>query len=144
MNNILLKISAVLWVVWGLVHAVAGILSMTGTAVATIQGIAAGVPPESVVMDYPDALSAILNQHGWNLFWAGAVTIVGAIFIWRGSATAIWVTALIGGLFDIGYFVFIDLGGYGTFLPGTLMTIFSASAIALSFYVWFTDHESLT
>ena len=144
MNDLLLKISAVLWVIWGLVHFGAGVISIAGTAVSTVQGIAAGVPPESLVMDYPDAVAAILNQHGWNLLWAGAITIVGGVLIWRRSATAIWLTALVGGLFDIGYFVFIDLGGYGTFFPGTLMTIFSATAIILTMYVWRTDPAHLT
>ena len=38
---------------------------------------------------------------------------------------------------DIGYFVFMDLGGYVNFMPGGLMTYVSAAAILLSGWVWF-------
>jgi len=53
--------------------------------------------------------------------------------------TAIWTTAAVGGLVDIGYFVFIDLGGFGVFLPGGLMTYVSATAIILSGWVWVSN-----
>ena len=84
-------------------------------------------------MAYPDAAGAVINQHGFNLLWIGIVTMAAAPHIWRGSATAIFIAAMVGGLADIGYFVFLDLGGYVRFVPGTLMTLFSGSAIVLSF-----------
>lgn len=56
--------------------------------------------------------------------------------IWRGNMTAIWVTAMVGGLADLGYLLFVDFPGYVNFFPGTLMTLVSASAIVLSFIVW--------
>lgn len=49
---------------------------------------------------------------------------------------AIWVTAMVGGLADVGYPLFVDLPGYVNFFPGTVMTLISASAIVLSFWVW--------
>ena len=52
--------------------------------------------------------------------------------------TAIWVTALVGGMADIGYFVFLDRPGFVNVIPGTLMTVFSATAIVLSGWVWFS------
>ena len=135
--SMLLKISAILWVIWGLVHAFAGIMTISGdTAIATA-GIADAVDPTTLEMDYPDAVGAIINQHGFNLLWAGVVTIIGGIFIWRKSVAAIFVTALVGGLMDLGYLIFIDLGGYNKFVPGTVMTIVSATAIVLSFYAYF-------
>lgn len=136
-----LRIAAGLWVVWGLVHVLGGVLTMAQSASEAFAGIAAAVDPAELQVDYHPAVSAILNQHGWNLLWAGAVTLIGGAYIWRANMTAIWVTALIGGLFDIGYFVFIDLGGYGTFFPGTLMTVFSATAIVLSGWVWLSHRQ---
>lgn len=115
---------------------------MSGDATAAFQGIAGAVDPAELVSDYHPAIEAIVNQHGWNLFWAGGVTIVGAVFIWRENMTSIWVTALVGGLFDVGYFVFVDLGGFGTFFPGTLMTIFSGLAVLLSGWVWISRRGS--
>ncbi len=109
-----------------------------------IGNILDGVDPAQLAADYPAELSGILSQHGWNLGWIGLTTIVGAVFIWRTSMTAIRVTALVGGMADVGYFVFIDLPGYANFLPGTLMTIVSASAIVLGFWVWFSNRRAGT
>lgn len=133
----LLKISAILWVIWGLVHAFAGIMTISGDTAIAAAGIADAVDPTTLEMDYPDAVGAIINQHGFNLLWAGVVTIIGGVFIWRRSVASIFVTALVGGLMDLGYLIFIDFGGYNKFVPGTVMTIISATAIVLSFYAYF-------
>ena len=135
--TVLLRISSVLWIIWGLVHFLAGVLIMSGEATAGFQAIADGVMPEILEMGYPAAVGGVLNQHAWNLAWGGLVTIIGAVFIWRKNMTAIWVTAMIGGFLDLGYFIFIDLGGFNLFVPGTIMTIISSLAIILSFIVWF-------
>lgn len=133
----LLKISAILWVIWGLVHAFAGIMTISGDTAIAAASIADAVDPTTLAMDYPDAVGAIINQHGFNLLWAGVVTIIGGVFIWRRSIASIFVTALVGGLMDLGYLIFIDFGGYNKFVPGTVMTIISATAIVLSFYAYF-------
>ncbi|MEM9206849.1 MAG: hypothetical protein AAGA88_11020 [Pseudomonadota bacterium] len=109
---------------------------MSLDTVSAISGIADGVAPEELVNDYHPAVGAILNQHGWNLAWGGVVTLIGALFIWRGSMVAVFVTALVGGMLDFGYFLFLDLGGYVRFVPGTIMTLISGSAIALSLVVY--------
>jgi hypothetical protein len=59
-------------------------------------------------------------------------TLIGAVFIWRASVTAMFFTAIVGGLADVGYFVFMDLGGFVNFVPGTVMTLVSGSAVILS------------
>ena len=82
-------------------------------------------------------ISAIL----W-VIWGGVVTIIGGIFIWRKNVASIFVSALVGGLLDVGYFIFIDLGGYNNFVPGTVMTIISSLAIILSFYAYFRRKPS--
>ena len=46
---------------------------------------------------------------------------------------AVYVAAWGGGMADVGYFLFMDLGGHVKFVPGTVMTIVSATAIVLSF-----------
>lgn len=134
---LLLKSSSILWVIWGIVHALAGIIVITSDPTAAVQAIADGVDPSLLTMTYPDAAGAILNQHGWNLAWFGITTIVGAVYIWRNNTTAIFVTALVGGMADLGYFIFLDLGGYVHFIPGTLMTLVSSLAIILSFVAYF-------
>ena len=136
-----LRVAAVLWVIWGLVHALAGVIVLTSDATSGFQAIADSVDPNLLINDYHEAVGGILNQHGWNLAWFGLATIVGAISIWRESRTAIWVTALIGGMADLGYLLFVDIPGYVHFFPGTLMTIVSGSAIVLSFWVWLANSD---
>jgi hypothetical protein len=137
-HALLLKISAVLWVIWGIVHVGAGIFIVSSDTAAAVAGIADAVDPAQFDIAYPAAVSAIVKQLGFNIGWAGVVTLVGAVFIWRRNVPAIFVTALVGGLFDLAYLVFIDLGGFAKFLPGGLMTYVSGLAIILSFYVYFT------
>ena len=135
-QSIALKIAAVLWVIWGLVHMLAGIIVIPADASAGFAAIADAVDPELLKAEYHPAVNGILDQHGWNLFWGGLVTIIGAVFIWRKNLTAIWVTGMVGGLLDIGYLLFVDFPGYVNFFPGTVMTFISASAVILSFWVW--------
>jgi len=126
-------------VIWGLVHMLAGVLTMSRDTPEAVEGIADAVDPAILDVTYPDAAGAIINQHGFNLFWIGLVTLICAVYIWRRSVAAVFVAALVGGLADVGYFLFLDLGGYVNFMPGTLMTIFSATAIIASFTAFFTD-----
>ena len=142
MSNVqssLLKLAAILWVIWGLVHMLAGFIVIPADASAGFAAIADAIPAEDLQADYHPAVGGILNQHAWNLLWGGFATVVGAVFIWRRNITAIWVTAMVGGLLDFGYFVFVDLPGYVHFIPGTLMTLISSAAIILSFYVWYAS-----
>lgn len=134
----LLILSALLWVVWGLVHMFAGVITIVKDTPLAVQGIADGVDLSSFDAVYPAAAGAIINQHGFNLLWIGLVTVVCAVFIWKRSGAAILLAALVGGLADVGYFIFIDLGGFAKFAPGTVMTLVSSAAIIASFYVYFT------
>jgi hypothetical protein len=101
-----------------------------------VAGIADGVDPASVPLVYPAAIGAVIKQHGFNLGWIGLTTVVGGVYVWRGSATAIFISDLVGGLADVGYFIFIDLDGHNRFVPGTVMTLISAAAIVLSGSSW--------
>lgn len=131
-----LKIAAGLWVIWGLVHLLAGVIVLTSDATGGVQAIADAVDPALLAAEYHAAVGGIFNQHGWNLGWFGIATIVGGVLIWRQNVTAIWVTGMIGGLADIGYLLFVDLPGFVHFVPGTVMTVVSGTAIVLSFWVW--------
>lgn len=130
-GRILLRLVAFLWLIWGAVHMFAGIMTIQLGTADSISGIADAVSPETLAMEYPDAVGALINQHGFNLLWIGAFTAICAPFIWKGSRQAIWAAAIVGGLTDLGYFVFIDLGGFVHFVPGTVMTIISGTAIIL-------------
>jgi hypothetical protein len=58
----LLRTNAVLWVSWGLVHMLAGVLTIAGDTPEAVQGIADGVEA-TLEFDYPDAVGAIIDQH---------------------------------------------------------------------------------
>ena len=139
-----LKIATVLWVIWGLVHAFAGIMVLNAEAAAGFAAIADAVDSTLLATDYYPAIGGILNQHAWNLLWFGIITIIGGVMIWCGNMTAIWVTAMVGGLADLGYLLFVDIPGYVNFFPGTVMTFISASAILLSFWVWWASRKART
>ena len=142
LDSPLLKVAGVLWVVWGVVHVFAGVMTVALPTGAAVAGIADAVDPTTLQMDYPKAVGAIINQHGFNLAWIGLTTIVGGVLVWRGSRGAIFVSALVGGLADVGYFIFVDLGGYARFVPGTVMTLVSATAVVLSVYAYVTGTQS--
>jgi hypothetical protein len=139
--NALLKLSAVLWFIWGAVHTLAGILTInfvnSGNIAQGFGGIADAVELASFDLAYPEAVGAVLGQHGFNLLWFGVITLICSVLIWRKSGNAILLAAIVGGLADLGYFLFLDLGGYVNFVPGTVMTLVSAAAIILSFIAYF-------
>ena len=137
-----LRVAAVLWIIWGVVHAFFGVAIMSMDASEGFAAIAAGVAPEAVSADYHPAVAAILNQHAWNLLWFGMATTFGGVMIWRRNMTAIWVSAMVGGLADSGYLVFVDFGGFATFIPGTLMTLIAGSAIVLGGWVWLSQRKA--
>jgi len=78
--SILLKIAAILWIVWGLVHILAGVLTinfvLSGDLSTAIAGIADATDPSTLQMEYPAAAGAVIGQHGFNLFWIGLVTLI--------------------------------------------------------------------
>ena len=141
MQAVALKAAAVLWVIWGLVHAFAGIMVLVSDASGGFQAIADAVPAEELAGPYHAAAGGILNQHGWNLLWFGVATTIGAVMIWKRDITAIWVTGMVGGLADLGYLLFVDFPGYVNFFPGTVMTFISGAAIVLSFWVWLSHRK---
>lgn len=148
-TSILLKASSILWIIWGIVHIFAGIMTMKGVLTndisSSVAGIADAIEPSLIQMEYSEASGAIIGQHGFNLFWIGIVTFISAFFVWKGNRNAIFLAAITGGLADLGYFLFMDLGGFVNLVPGTVMTIVSSLAIILSFYVYFkTRNKKLT
>lgn len=136
-----LKVAAILWIIWGLVHTLAGVMVLSSDATGGFQAIADAVTAADLEADYHAAVGGVLNQHGWNLAWFGVATIVGGLLIWRANMTAIWVTGMVGGLADVGYLLFVDFPGFVNFFPGTVMTFISGTAIVLSFWVWLSERK---
>ncbi|MEX0370068.1 MAG: hypothetical protein AB3N09_05500 [Tateyamaria sp.] len=108
-HQLALKCAAVLWVIWGIVHLLAGVIVLLSDTLSGFQAIADAVDPAALEAEYHVAVGGILNQHGWNLGWFGVATIIGAVFVWRQNITAIWVTGMVGGMADLGYLMFVDI-----------------------------------
>lgn len=126
------RISSVLFVIWGLVHLLAGIATIgqlgSGRAADAVHAITPKTERSLIEIDYPDAVVAILSQHGFNLLWGGLIVTIAAVFVWRRNAILFGLAAIVGGCLDLGYFIFIDLGGFAEF-PGPQMTYICAAAI---------------
>ena len=83
-HSIALKVAAVLWIIWGLVHIFAGsIIISTPDAAGAVQAVADAVPKAELAFEAHSAASALYTQHGWNLAWIGLVTVVCAVYLWR-------------------------------------------------------------
>ncbi|MGF1740359.1 hypothetical protein L4C34_04600 [Vibrio profundum] len=144
-SSTVLKISSILWAIWGAFHLFIGLyltsLLIEGHPVTAMQNFAAGADPQTLQINYPAAVVAALKQHTYNLGWFGLVVLTGSIFVWRQSRMAIYLCALVGGLGDLGYFSFVDLGGFAA-PPGPQMTWISGSAIILSFWYLLSRERS--
>ena len=57
-----LRAVAVLWIIWGLVHILAGVMTMGQETAAAVAGIADGVDPEALTgLSYHAAASAVIS-----------------------------------------------------------------------------------
>ena len=134
-----LKVSSILWLIWGIAHIAFGVFGLAGflagEAAETMKAMLGGADPATLDIKYPNAVVGLLNQHSWNLLWFGVFTTIGGVLIWRKNAVAIIITAIVGGAADAGYFLFVDLAGFAA-APGPQMTWISATAILLSLFVY--------
>ena len=142
--SLLLRISSVLWIIWGFFHVFVGAfllyLLLNGQTAEALNGIAGTVSLDSLQIDYPYVVVATLKQHAFNLGWFGLATFIAGVLIWKRNPLAIWLAALVGGFGDLGYFMFIDLPDLAI-PPGPQMTWISGLAIILSLYVYFRTNK---
>lgn len=143
----LFRSSSVLWAIWGAVHIFFGVfllfLLQSGRVGEAFHAIAGQAELSTFVLDYPYGAAAVLKQHSYNLVWFGLVTLIGSVWVWRRSVQAAALCAIVGGLADLGYFIFIDLGGLAV-LPGPQMTWIAGAAIGLSGYAVFRGRSRNT
>lgn len=146
MTTVVLRVISVLWLVWGFVHVFAGAVTIARKAPESVSGVADAVALTEFTNSFHPATDALINQHGFNLLWIGLVTMICAVMIWRNTAHLLYtllMAAIVGGLADVGYFVFMDLGGFVNFVPGTVMTLVSGAAILLTVWVWWTRENRM-
>lgn len=97
-----------------------------------VGGIGDAVEPSLLARSYHDALSAVINQHCFNLLSIGTFALAGAVFIWRMSVSAILHDCNRQRLGGCQVFFVPDLGGFASFVPGASMMSVSSAALILS------------
>ncbi|MGB0876055.1 MAG: hypothetical protein ACPGVY_13625 [Mycobacterium sp.] len=139
---IALRVAAVLWFVWGVFHVIVGITVIQLLAGEHPEGALSSVPAvvdvEFFGTDSTFAIIASLQQNGFNLAWFGLIVTIASVFVWRVCKLAVVTSIVVGGLADLGYFLYVDLPGYAE-PPGPQMTYIMVAAIGLSVYAYFTS-----
>ena len=138
--KIALRTASVLWAIWGVFHVLAGIMMIYLFGTEHPDGLLSAVP-ESLNINLMGKQSDIpivpsLKQHGFNLAWFGMIVTIGSVYVWKQNKLAILTCVLIGGLADLGYFLYVDLAGFSD-SPGPEMTYIMATAIILGLYGYF-------
>lgn len=131
-----LKISAVLWLLWGVISSLLGIVIIASYYDPVIDVVNGLINANAIIENYKNAFNEYSKLQGWQLTWVGAVAMIGASFIWCRSIKAIWVTALVGGPTSFGHIVFAGPDGAHDFEYALVMSLLSFTAILLSFCVW--------
>ena len=138
------KISSILWAVWGVFHLLLGVgliyLFSIGSEALVINMVANDPLWSGLFKATDPVVTAHLMNYSWDIGWFGLVTTIGAYFVWKQVAGAVFLCAIVGGLADMGYFIFVDMQGFAPPI-GQAMTFISAAAIILSFYAHFRSNK---
>ena len=139
-SKIMFKTSAILWGIWGIVHLLAGI-SMISALQNGVDGLPESVLVNMMGSEMPVHALETLMEHNWNNAWFGLVVVIGAFFVWKGNRNGIFLSAIVGGLAHLGFFIFVILPYPDPI--GIIMSFVAAAAIALSFIAYFTSTKSM-
>ena len=136
------RIGAGFYVLWGILHAVSGVIMLNasfnqgGTAVLALVGTA--VPAGDLPQNLTGIANGLLGQHSWNLLWLGIFAIVVAVLNWKNSRTGYWFNLVVVSGTDIGFIFGVLVPGYIGFVEGIvgpalwiLAVIFSTIGIRL-------------
>ena len=128
MTSIAKVVGFIAFLEWGLIHLAAGTITVTPALQDNVNQYYINVYSEfpgspALVREYTNAKfpkysNRVLLQHGLNLFWAGAWSIMLCYFMVH-PTRAVWLLGLVPYLFDVGYFIAIDLNE-GAILGGKM------------------------
>jgi hypothetical protein len=104
------RISAVLFVLWGLLHVVGGTLIMARAAGDPDSGYAFYSPPAA---GYPALAGDVLAYLAYSFAWAGLlVTWIGVRYNWCNTPRALALNTCLVGCTDLGLVAFLVLPGH--------------------------------
>ena len=119
----LYQVSAVLYVLWGVLHI---------GAAADAWRLAAGQPAGPV--------RARLRQNAWTLLCAAiCVTAIAVTMNWTNDVLGYWINAVLSSLIDIGFIVFVLASGHARVFPGALGPLLWLLALATSSLAQFSQ-----
>ena len=135
------KWGAIFYILWGVMHAMIGIqilsTNLEQSTYAVITNLYADTGSTLTPHELGSVISAIMNQHAWNLLWFGVfATVVAVKWNWKNNVAAYWTNLTVVSLADIGFIVAILIPGYISMSMGiwgpilwVLATIFSTKGI---------------
>lgn len=116
------RIGAVFYVLWGLLHVLAGVGLLLAGPEEQLDLLTTAPLAEA---ELPAALAPVvhagLSFHGYNLLWFGLFAAGVAVLLnWRNDPTGYWVNLFVVGADDLGLVVFLILPGHLTFAEAGL------------------------
>ncbi len=124
-RSVVAHISAVVYVLWGLLHLQAAFfVYKLGASLA------------------PGMLQGRMFQNAWNLLFASVVAIAVAVAMnWRNRRDGYWINASLVGLVDLGFIFFVLMPGYLPPWPGILGPVTWLLAWALSTVAYLQNRQ---
>ncbi len=122
------KLSAIAFVVWGVLHIAGG----SAILAALANGPAAGYAfYANAAGDYPAAAGAILAYNSFAILWTGAIVAVVAVLLtWRDNPAGTYINLALTGLSEVGLIVFLILPGFVPWAQASLGLVpFIAAAL---------------
>lgn len=137
----LIKIGAVAYVLWGVLHLFVGLAAVfkyfTGGPIAMLQLYGSGLDPNSIA-DPGRFVANLIAHHSVNLLLFGALGIVIAVtLIWKQQLLGFWLNLIILGITDIAFVFALLLPGYihpRDGIMGPVLYVIAALFTALGFY----------
>lgn len=116
MSNILAKLGAITYVLWGIVHI---------EAARKVYVLGQTLEPGMV--------QGRIFQDAWNLLFFAVFGVVVAIFLnWKNNRLGYWLNLVVVSTGDIGFIVFVLAPGYLPIMPGALGPMLWVLAAILS------------
>jgi hypothetical protein len=129
------RIGAVFYVLWSLLHMVAG-ATLVLSALTDINGHLHEIGTVATVAELPvlsqhTVVSAIVAFHSFNMVWTGLLVGVIAIRLnWHNARSGYWLNLALGGFLDVGLLVFLLIPGFMAWGDGWLgPLLFAGGAI---------------
>jgi hypothetical protein len=125
MRNYAQRIGAMLYILWGLLHILAGVWMLDKLSSEGGRGLLAmigtAVPRDELPTAVGGVAEGVLGFHSWNMIWLGAFAlIVGAFLNWRNSRIGYWSNLGVVGAADLGLIFAHLLPGHMALADGFL------------------------